>query len=309
MIKLEHVSKHFGDVIAVNDVSFEIQKGEVVGFLGPNGAGKSTTMKMITGFLPPSEGLIQIAGRDIQEDPVFTKNKIGYLPENTPLYYDMIALDYLEFMGQVRGLKGQLLKSNLKRVVEQCQLGDVLNKKITSLSKGFKQRVGLAQALIHNPDILILDEPSVGLDPNQIAGIRDLIKEIGKSKTVLLSTHILSEVSATCQKAMIINQGKIVAQGTTASLTEHQEEQCEYEVDIRGPAEAIKEKLKKLPGYLSSNIYSSEQNNLQRMTVKCKGDEDYSEDIFQLVADNQWKLAKLSRHKLSLEDVFKKLTR
>lgn len=308
MLSVKNIKKTFDDVVAVDDLSFEISQGEVVGFLGPNGAGKSTTMRIITGFINADAGQVKIGDFDMAKSPVAAKKMIGYLPESAALYTDMEVTDMLLFMGRMRGLSGQHLNTHLAAVVKQCQLARVLGKRIGTLSKGFRQRVGLAQALIHDPQILILDEPTVGLDPNQIIEIRDLIREIGKSKTILLSTHILPEVSATCRRVIIINNGRIAAEGTPETLSENQIKKSLYHVAIRGNIDLIETRLKDLPGFIDSQIEQS-QDNLHHVTLTTKADEDLSETIFELAVKNQWRLAKLTRDRLSLEEVFRDLTK
>jgi len=218
MIDARDLTKHYGAVTALKNATFQVHRGEVVGFLGPNGAGKTTAMKILTCFIAPSEGTARVAGADIFEDPIAVREAIGYLPENTPLYTEMLVLEYLEFAGKMRGLRGAGLQARLRRVVEETSLGDVIGKSISELSKGFRQRVGLAQALIHEPPVLILDEPMSGLDPNQAAEIRELIREIGRERTVILSTHNLSEVRVTCGRVLIISQGELVADDTPEEL-------------------------------------------------------------------------------------------
>lgn len=219
MIEARNLTKRYGPQRALDSASFEIRKGEVLGFLGPNGAGKSTTMKILTCFIAPSEGTAKVNGCDIWEDPIGVRASIGYLPESTPLYTEMLVLEYLEFMSAMRGLRGETQRKRIKKAVEETDLGDVIGKEIRTLSKGYRQRVGLAQALVHEPPILILDEPMSGLDPNQAIEIRDLIKEIGKERTVILSTHNLAEVQVTCQRVLIIAKGKIVADDTPEALS------------------------------------------------------------------------------------------
>ena len=217
-IKVENLSKYYGQQQAVKNISFEIKSGEVVGFLGPNGAGKSTTMKMITTYLTPNEGAINVDGIDTNEDALSVRKKIGYLPEQNPLYNDMNVIDYLNYAAELQSVQKDEIPEAVKKMVKLCGLEEVKHKDIGELSKGYKQRVGLAQAMIHNPDVLLLDEPTSGLDPNQIIEIRKLIKDLGKHKTLMLSTHILQEVQATCDRVIIINNGEIVADGTTDSL-------------------------------------------------------------------------------------------
>ena len=217
-IKIQNLSKVYGTQRAVDDISFEVAKGEIVGFLGPNGAGKSTTMKILTGYVPATDGSAEVNGFDVKISPMQVKSSIGYLPEHNPLYLDMYVREFLEFTGSLYSLKGKTLQIKVAETIEMVGLGLEKHKKIGQLSKGYRQRVGLAQALIHNPDVLILDEPTTGLDPNQLVEIRDLIKSVGKNKTVILSTHIMQEVEAICDRVVIINRGKIVANGTLSEL-------------------------------------------------------------------------------------------
>ncbi len=217
-IKIQNLSKVYGTQRAVDDISFEVAKGEIVGFLGPNGAGKSTTMKIMTGYLPATDGLAEVNGFDVKTSPMQVKSSIGYLPEHNPLYLDMYVREFLEFVGSLYNLKKNILRIKIAETIEMVGLGLEKHKKIGQLSKGYRQRVGLAQALIHNPDVLILDEPTTGLDPNQLVEIRDLIKSVGRNKTVIFSTHIMQEVDAICDRVVIINQGKIVANGTLSEL-------------------------------------------------------------------------------------------
>ena len=217
-IKIQNLSKVYGTQRAVDDISFEVARGEIVGFLGPNGAGKSTTMKILTGYVPATDGSAEVNGFDVKTSPMQVKSSIGYLPEHNPLYLDMYVREFLEFTGSLYGLKGKTLQIKVAETIEMVGLGLEKHKKIGQLSKGYRQRVGLAQALIHNPDVLILDEPTTGLDPNQLIEIRDLIKSVGKNKTVIFSTHIMQEVEAICDRVVIINRGKIVANGTLSEL-------------------------------------------------------------------------------------------
>lgn len=314
MISVQNISKSFGPVKAVNGVSFEIKTGEVVGFLGPNGAGKSTTMRILTGFIPPTQGRVLINDVDMAQDPIRAKRQIGYLPESAANYHDMEVTDYLLFSGRIRGLSGARLKAGLRSSIQRCQLKSVLGRKIGDLSKGYRQRVGLAQALLHDPEILVLDEPTVGLDPNQIGEIRDLIRDIGKTKTVLLSTHILPEVTATCHRVIIINDGKIAAQGTPQSLVMDAQNQTQYDVSLRGDKKQIEEGLKKIPGFLRVDfvdcrgVLRAPENNLHHCHIFCSGVQDASEEIFHLAVAQNWILTRLSKETQSLEDVFKKLT-
>jgi len=289
MITVTNLTKRYGPTVAVNNISFEVQKGEILGFLGPNGAGKSTTMKILTCYMPPDEGKATLAGLDTFEDSLKIREKIGYLPENTPLYNDMGVVDYLKFIAEVRRIPHSRRKTRIKEVAQQCGLSrEVLAKDIGQLSKGYRQRVGLAQALIHNPDILILDEPTVGLDPNQIVEIRSLIKDIGEEKTIILCSHILPEVQATCKRAQ--------AQG----------EEIVY-ITIQGPQEQIQQQLNKLENTQESRLLSSE-NTSHRFEIISKKGNDLRKDLFQLVVDNHWSLTELQKTQITLEDVFKQLT-
>src|SRR5438477_9961556 len=219
MIKVEGLTKRYARTVAVDDITFEVEKGQIVGFLGPNGAGKTTTMRVLTCFLPPTSGKATIAGFDVQENPMEVKKRIGYLPETPPLYPEMEVIEYLDFVGQLKGIPKAEIKTRVDDVVARCALGDVRRKLIAKLSKGYRQRVGIAQAIIHNPDVLILDEPTSGLDPKQIIEIRELLKALSGEHTIILSTHILSEVEHNCERVIIINQGKVVAQDSVANLT------------------------------------------------------------------------------------------
>ena len=219
MIKVEGLTKRYPRTVAVDDISFEVEKGQIVGFLGPNGAGKTTTMRVLTCFLPPSAGKASVAGFDVLEQPMEVKKRIGYLPETPPLYPEMEVIEYLTFVGQIKGITGADIQRRASEVIERCALGDVRTKLIGKLSKGYRQRVGLAQAIIHNPDVLILDEPTSGLDPKQIIEIRELLKALAGDHTIILSTHILSEVEHSCERVIIISQGKLVAQDSVANLT------------------------------------------------------------------------------------------
>lgn len=308
MIKVTNISKAFGLFNALKDISFELKKGEVVGFLGPNGAGKTTTMRILTGFLPPTTGTCHVDGISITDDPLSIRKKIGYLPESNPYYSHLEVTEYLEFMGGLRGLSGNILSENLYRVVHICGLEKVIGKKMETLSKGYKQRVGLAQALLHDPEILILDEPTVGLDPNQIIEIRNLIKNIGKNKTILLSSHILSEVEHTCERVLILSEGKIVAQGTPKELIGKSAGVPVYHVTLRGPQERVESSIKQLSGFEMLEFKKSSGENLSYKII-LNGKEDRSEDIFKMAVSQNFILSELKRDEINLETVFKELTR
>lgn len=305
MIAVKNLAKRYGDNIVLDNLNFEIGKGEVLGFLGPNGAGKTTTMRIITGFISPSGGTIKIGDLDTQEDSLEIRKKIGYLPENNPLYYDMKVAEYIGFIAKVRRQN----KERIKKIINICGLEKVANRLIGELSKGYKQRVGLAQAMIHNPDILILDEPTSGLDPNQIIEIRKLIKEIGKEKTVILSTHILSEVTATCDRAIIINEGKIVAQGTTDELLTKAENKTKIYFKVKAPKEQVIEKYKNIDAVENIECADKEADDIFGYNVEVRGSEDLRGTIFRTADANGWTLLELTPQKANLEDVFHQLTR
>jgi ABC-2 type transport system ATP-binding protein len=310
MIDARDLTKHYGSVNALKKASFQVHRGEVVGFLGPNGAGKTTTMKILTCFIAPSSGTALVGGADIFEDPIAVREAIGYLPESTPLYVEMLVLEYLEFVGKMRGLSGAGLQARLRRVVEETSLGDVIGKSIGELSKGFRQRVGLAQALIHEPPVLILDEPMSGLDPNQAAEIRELIRDIGRERTVILSTHNLSEVRVTCGRVLIISEGEIVADDTPEELaaragkprfvaTLRQNDQSAE--DIRQAFSAIGDAQRVVD---QGPVVAGEVI----VEVVPKGQEDLRADIFQAAVSANLVLLGLEQHGENLEDIFRQLT-
>ena len=307
MIDVTHISKNYGTTRAVQDISFQVAKGEVLGFLGPNGAGKSTTIRMLTCFIPASAGSARIAGYDVVADSIEVRRRIGYLPENNPLYMDMGVLDYLHFVAGMRAIAPRQRSSAVRRVVERCGLGPMTARDIGELSKGFRQRLGLAQALIHDPDILILDEPTIGLDPHQIIGMRALIREIGREKTVVLSSHILPEVAATCDRVLIMNRGRIVGSGTPAELSAMASGGQEILVSIRAEKDRIDAVLAELP-FISAFTHVSEQDGLHCYSLRAGGDGDVSERIFHAVVQNGWSLTELQRKTINLEEVFLDLT-
>ncbi|MBU0600197.1 ABC transporter ATP-binding protein, partial [bacterium] len=304
---IKNITKRFGNTIAIDNISFEVNKGEVLGLLGPNGAGKTTTMRILTCFFPPNNGTATLAGYDILENPLQVKKIVGYLPENAPLYLNMSVLDYLDFIAKIRGFKELESKKKIKEMIEVCSLQKAISKDIGELSKGYRQRVGLAQALIHDPEILILDEPTAGLDPSQIIEIRKLIKEIGKKKTVILSTHILPEVSATCSRVLIINEGKLVASGSPSELIKKAKGKENIYLTIRGPKKEIKDKIALAKDVLTVEEVS-EKDDLTTFLVQGKVGANLSEDLFFLARDNHWSLTSLHKEELNLEDLFLQLT-
>lgn len=304
MIDVKNLKKHYDTTKAVNDISFHVEKGEILGFLGPNGAGKTTTMKMLTCYLPPTDGSIHVAGHSIEEDSLAIRKSIGYLPESAPLYSEMRVDEYLDFVADMRQIPNKTKR--IQEIVEMASLQGVYKKYIDELSKGYKQRVGLAQALIHNPDILILDEPTSGLDPNQIIEIRNLIKELGKEKTIILSTHILQEVSATCTRVLIINEGKIVANDTPDNLQKAFEGEENTIIITTAPEQSLKEKL---DSTLVKNVqFLESQEEWNKFQITTTQNSQIQEKMFDVIVQNHWKLKELHKNIVSLEDVFLKLT-
>jgi ABC-2 type transport system ATP-binding protein len=307
MIEVENLTKRYGPTLAVSDVTFEAQKGEVLGFLGPNGAGKTTTMRVITGYLPPSEGRVRVAGYDVVEEPLEAKRRTGYLPEAPPVYPDMTVTEYLAFVGRIKGISRRELKSRLAEISERCVVTDVLNRQIGKLSKGFRQRVGLAQALIHNPEVLVLDEPTAGLDPKQIIETRQLIKGLAGRHTVILSTHILPEAAKTCQRVVVINAGKIVAVGTPDELTRRLQGFETILLTVEGAAADVRDKLQRVEGV---NLVEPRDTSDGRVTyeVHAEKGKDVRAELARAVVESHWKLYELKTSGLSLEDIFLKLT-
>ncbi len=309
MIRVNGLRKTFGPTVAVDDISFEVKEGEVVGFLGPNGAGKSTTMRMLTTYLDPDEGEIEIAGFDVLEQPLEARKRLGYLPESAPLYEELGVVESLRYTARVRGLSGARRDARVGEMIETCGLSAVTHKDISELSKGYRQRVGLAQTLIHDPQFLILDEPTTGLDPNQIVEIRELIKEIAKNKTILLSTHILSEVQSTCTRALIINQGKIVADGPPSQLVADtaRASGALWRVLVKGGAsDAITSAIRQVSGVASVEVKGSEHGWI---AVEVRGSGDaLGEELFKTAVKNHWVLGELRLERATLEDVFSRVT-
>jgi ABC-2 type transport system ATP-binding protein len=305
-IQIENLSKRYGMQTAVDNISFEVKTGEILGFLGPNGAGKSTSMKMITGYLGIGEGDILIGGRSVRQHGDELKKHIGYLPENNPLYLDMPVMDYLAFCAALQGVSRGAIGERIRTMVQVCGLNAEKHKKIGELSKGYRQRVGLAQAMIHDPEILVLDEPTTGLDPNQIVEIRKLIRELGKEKTVILSTHILPEVEATCDRILIINRGKIVADGTADTLRKQATGSELLKVRIEdGTHQEILSSLLRLPSIDQAIATDTAAN---RFEVQSKAGQSSSRDVFRLCVEKGWVLSELIPVETRLEDIFRNLT-
>jgi len=300
-LQVSHLTKYYGQQKAVNDISFEINKGEIVGFLGPNGAGKSTTMKIATGYLPPTSGTVVVDGLDVLHQSLKVRKITGYLPEHNPLYTDMYVHEYLHFVGRVYGISSDRLKSRSSEMIELCGLTREQNKKIEELSKGYRQRVGIAQALIHDPAVLILDEPTSGLDPNQILEIRKLIKDISTNKTVIFSTHILQEVQALCDRVIVINLGEIVADDTVDHLMRSQSKSTTIVVDFSG--EVQEEVLRLIPG-----LKNIERLSASSFRLEPQEGVDLSAEVFRFAADHSLSLRGLKQQESSLEEIFRALT-
>lgn len=306
MISIQNVSKSYGTAKAVNNISLEIEKGEILGFLGPNGAGKTTMMKMITCFFPPTEGTIEVDGFSVFDQSLEVRELIGYLPEHNPLYLEMNVVDYLKFVADIRKISDK--NGRIREIIELCGIGEMKSKLIGQLSKGYRQRVGLAQALIHNPPILILDEPTTGLDPNQIVEIRNLIKELGQDKTVIFSTHILSEVQAIANRVTIINRGEIVADGSSEDLQNQASGTTKINLEVKvSGTNSVAEKLSAIEGV--SNVKTLNQSNENyEIQLDAIGGSDPREEIFNLAVSNDWKLLEIHRDRMNLEDIFRSLT-
>ncbi|HAR44395.1 MAG TPA: MFS transporter [Bdellovibrionales bacterium] len=303
MIQVTHLTKMYGPRVAVNDLNFEVKKGEIVGFLGPNGAGKSTTMKILTGFMPATQGQAVVDGHDVFENPIEVKRNVGFLPENPPVYPEMQVFDYLEFAARMRQVPKGSVSASVKGIIDKTGLGEVQHRLIGNLSKGFRQRVGLAQALVHNPKVLILDEPTVGLDPKQIIEIRELIKNLGNDHTVILSSHILPEVTATCQRIIIINKGAIVAEDTIERLTTRLNKGLIYNLMVKNPAAEGIAALRKIQGI--SNITPAGPKLIIEMTP---GGQEIRDKIIETAVQKSMGVLEFSAERVSLEEIFLQLT-
>lgn len=305
MIDVQNITKRYGHHTAIDRVTFSVSKGEVLAFLGPNGAGKTTTMRILTCFMPPTEGTARVAGFDCLNEPMEVKRRIGYLPETPPVYQELTVTEYLTFVGRLRGLTGQTLTSALDRSVERLQLGSVRHRLIANLSRGYRQRVGLAQALLHDPPVLILDEPTVGLDPKQIIEIRELIKSLVGSHSVILSTHILPEATAVCQRVVIINGGRIVAEDTPEQLSARLRQSEKISVIIKTPPADCEERLRAMPGVL--NVFPGQ--GAGNFLVECALGQDLRDELARFIVSRGWGLLELRTVSMTLEDVFLRLTR
>jgi ABC-2 type transport system ATP-binding protein len=309
VIRIEDLSKNFGQVKAVDALSFEVSRGEILGLLGPNGAGKTTTLRLIAGFLRPDAGRIQVGELDAIEETERVREKIGYLPEYNPLYHDLLVYDYLQYIAGMRGIAPLMRESRIREMVEVCGLASLMDKKIGELSKGNRQRVGLAQAMIHDPEFLILDEPTAGLDPNQISEIRDIIRRLGQQKTVILSSHILSEVEATCSRVVIIHQGRVVADGDPRELKHGAVNESRLHLKIaKGKSNQVLDTLKKLPGVTQVETTQDESAEIKGYLVRSPRENDLRAEIFHLSNKSGWVLYEMHREVVSLEAVFRHLT-
>ena len=308
MITVENLSKRFAAKTAIDGVSFQVEKGEILGFLGPNGAGKTTTMRIVVGFMPASDGTVRVNGFDVFENPLEVRRRIGYLPENPPLYLEMTVTGYLRFVAKIKGVLKDKIDAEVKRVMERVNITDVQDRIIAKLSKGYKQRVGLAQALLNDPPVMILDEPTIGLDPKQIHEVRELIKDLAGQHTVVLSTHILPEVEQTCHRVVIIDKGRIVAVDTPQNLRFQLQGAERISLEVQGPVSEITSKLKALPGVVDVRKIA-DTDGRHRFQVDGELRKDIRSDLARTIVQNGWGLYELQSSTMSLEDIFLKLTK
>lgn len=307
MVEARELTKYYGDFRAIENLTFEVKKGEIIGLLGPNGAGKTTTMRIITGFMPPSSGTTRISGFDMVDQSLEARASIGYLPETVPLYTEMTVEGYLSFMGSIRGMTSKSIRSRIGDVIESCKLGDYQKSIIGKLSKGFRQRVGIAQAVLHEPKVLILDEPTIGIDPIQVVETRQLIRDLAGNHTVILSSHILPEVSMLCSRVLIIHQGQIVAEDSPGELADRLQGVERLEVEVQGPREAVIMALEKIRGVVSVACSSnSEDRNVYK--IQARRGLDLRPTVSRAVISNGWSLLNLQLISMSLEEIFLKLT-
>ncbi len=306
MVRIKELTRYYGQTCAVDNLVVEIPKGQIVGLLGPNGAGKTTTLRILTGYLQPTSGTIIVNGIDVRENPLEVKKSIGYLPESSPIYPDMIVFDYLLYIAEMRGIEKKRQLERIKELAKICSITEIMHKTVSNLSKGYKQRVGLALALMSDPEILVLDEPTSGLDPNQIVEIRTIIKEIGKTKTIIFSTHILSEAEATCDRVLIINKGKLAADGS-ADMLKANTSKSQYISMILQNAEM--NVVKKVLGSLEAvqKVDTTENSGILTITLSCS--KDARADVYNAVKKQDWVLLELKQEKQSLEHIFRELTK
>lgn len=313
MIHVEALTKYYHDLCAVDHINFDIQKGEILGLLGPNGAGKTTTLRMLTGFLRPTSGSVRVKDYTIDEHPLEIKKLLGYLPESAPLYHEMLVYDYLSYVANIRELDRDEKLPRIRQLANLCGLNEVMHQPIGELSKGYKQRVGLAHAMMNDPEILVMDEPTSGLDPNQIVEIREIIKEIGKEKTIILSTHILSEAEATCDRVAIINQGKIVADGRTQTLKQSASGASLIRIALgNADLESVKKELQVIDGVthiVPASREHGEDEGVLKVTMTCQSSVDVRGDIYRKIKETDWILLELHQETKTLEHIFRELTR
>jgi ABC-2 type transport system ATP-binding protein len=307
VIEVQHLTKRYGRVTAVDDVSFKVERGEILGFLGPNGAGKTTTMRVITGYMPATEGRVVVAGFDVFQQPVEAKRRTGYLPETPPLYPEMTVREYLTFVAKIKGVAPSEVTTRVKAVMDRTRIADMATRHCGKLSKGYRQRVGLAQAILHNPDVLVLDEPTAGLDPKQIIETRELIKELAGTHTIILSTHILPEVAQTCQRVVIINKGRVVAVDTPANLTARLRGSETMYVQLDAGAADAAPALERVPGVTRVTV-SDRRDGITSYEVESVQGRDVRRDLARAVVTNNWGLLELRPMRMSLEDIFLSLT-
>ena len=308
MIDVDHIFKRYGDFPAVEDISFQVYRGEVLGFLGPNGAGKTTTMRILTGYMPPSAGRVAIAGHDIFSESLEARRHIGYLPETVPLYTDMTVRTYLDYQASLRGQSGAHKRGRVDECIHRLRLDDYADSHISKLSKGYRQRVGMAQVLLHEPDVLILDEPTIGIDPIQVVETRQLIKDLGKDHTIILSSHILPEVSMICQRVIIINEGKVAAMDSPENLSSRLGGPDHLRVVVRGPAREVAAMIRDLPGVHTVDWNNTAYEGVTRLEVICRPGRDVRPQLAAGVVGRKWDLLELQAIGMSLEDIFLRLT-
>ncbi len=306
MIQVENLTKTFGTTVAVDDISFKVEQGEIVGFLGPNGAGKTTTMRILTAFMPATSGKASVGGHDVFRDSLEVRRIVGYAPEGMPLYPEMRVLEYLNFRGRIKELDRRRRKIRVAECMERCGVREVERKLIGQLSKGYRQRVGLADALLADPPVLILDEPTIGLDPNQIRHVRSMIRDLGGDHTVLLSTHILPEVEMVCGRVIIINKGKLVLQDTPSNVAQRRWGGGDLLLEVKGPPERVRAVLRQISG--TREVVYKGGDPVGRYTVKAEKNADIREEVFRRIAKNEWVLLEMRRATISLEDIFVSLT-
>lgn len=309
MIHIENLTKYYKDFCAVDQISFDIKKGEILGLLGPNGAGKTTTLRMLTGYFMPTFGTISVKDYQLDDNLLEIKKLMGYLPESAPLYHSMLVYDYLDYVAGLRGLDKDKKISRIRQLVDLCGLDEIMHRTISELSKGLKQRVGLAHAMMDDPEILILDEPTSGLDPNQIAEIREIIRQIGEEKTVILSTHILSEVEATCDRVVIIDKGKIVANDRMENLKQFEGQSHFIHLDIlRATFQDVRDKLRAIDGVVGIEKINEKPNGPLSVQVACKSASDLRESVYQAIKQTDWVLIEFHQETKTLETIFRELT-